>query len=362
MDKNFLSGQFAYHWLKPMLSVGTYAALLFLLTSNGRSAAQPMSAPAQTPPPYEDIVQQFKAMDFYYTGGRFKNERFSYRLYIPEQLDTGKKYPLLLWFHGAGQSGRDNWLSLMHLDRGIRQFNEKYGPVPAFILVPQARSRDVGWFNSPATDDDMISIAWSLLQQTIHDYPIDEDRIVLSGVSTGGNSCWELASRHPEQFAAIAPIASAGCDDRQAIKLVNLQVWVFHNLDDDVFPIEGDRRTIAAIRDAGGRARLTKIDQSGHSGWTQAFQDYRLLEWLIRRDRRESHFWFYLYSDNWWLVAIRFGLPLLAVIACFLEFRRRRLSNRRNTSSFTSERLPDFPQLLADEDNVNRGKQPAAPS
>ncbi len=38
------------------------------------------------------------------------------------------------------------------------------------------------------------------------DYPVDESRIYLSGVSMGGMGVWDIALRHPGLFAAATPM------------------------------------------------------------------------------------------------------------------------------------------------------------
>ena len=59
-----------------------------------------------------------------------------YRVIRPESMKAGKKYPLVLFLHGAGERGNDNERQLTH---GGQMFlnpvnREKY---PAFVLVPQ---------------------------------------------------------------------------------------------------------------------------------------------------------------------------------------------------------------------------------
>lgn len=59
-----------------------------------------------------------------------------YRMIRPESMKAGKKYPLVLFLHGAGERGNDNERQLTH---GGQMFlnpvnREKY---PVFVLVPQ---------------------------------------------------------------------------------------------------------------------------------------------------------------------------------------------------------------------------------
>ena len=63
-------------------------------------------------------------------------DSLNYRLLEPETMQTGEKYPLVLFLHGAGERGNDNEKQLTH---GAQMFlnpvnREKY---PAFVLFPQ---------------------------------------------------------------------------------------------------------------------------------------------------------------------------------------------------------------------------------
>ena len=56
----------------------------------------------------------------------------------------------------------------------------------------------------------------------------DQVRVYLTGVSYGGWGTWFLASRHPDAFAAISPIAGWGPPDlMEPVARVNMPVWVF---------------------------------------------------------------------------------------------------------------------------------------
>ncbi|MDP7286409.1 MAG: phospholipase, partial [Phycisphaerae bacterium] len=37
-----------------------------------------------------------------------------YRIHSPEKVEAGKKYPLVVLFHGAGERGSDNKKQLVH--------------------------------------------------------------------------------------------------------------------------------------------------------------------------------------------------------------------------------------------------------
>ncbi len=62
-----------------------------------------------------DFADRFKVCEHRYTGGSYHNELFRYRLFVPDSLQRGQPYPLLLWLHGAGEGGKDNRSQLRYL-------------------------------------------------------------------------------------------------------------------------------------------------------------------------------------------------------------------------------------------------------
>lgn len=314
------------------------------------------AAPAEQPEtkailPTAKIVRQFRALDLSYTGGRYQGKMFSYRLYTPQRVDNGKTYPLVLWFHGAGESGNDNYRHLVHIADALFRYKQKHGPFPGFVLAPQVPKVN-DWFRTAGApdDDDMLAVSWSMLQRTIQDYPIDTDRIFVAGVSSGGSAVWEMAVRHPGYFAAAAPISSSGGDQSRAANLVGTPVWAFNNVYDKQASIVDARRMIAAVRLAGGRAKLTEITNIGHDAWIQAlYTNSALLEWLLERRRGESGWNCYYGFVDWPIIAIQCGLPLLllATAAGLVAHRQytKRTARLRNLAAVRSSLTIASPDL-----------------
>ena len=75
----------------------------------------------------------------------------------------------------------------------------------------------------------------ALLDEIISLYPVDEKRIYLTGLSMGGYGAWDLASKHPERFTAIATVCSGGVTEKAHV-LKNLPIWAFHGAKDNIVP------------------------------------------------------------------------------------------------------------------------------
>jgi poly(3-hydroxybutyrate) depolymerase len=68
-----------------------------------------------------------------------------YRMLLPENFDAAKKYPVLMFLHGAGERGNDNEAQLMH---GSKLFlrSDIRKDFPAIVVFPQCPKNDF-WAN-----------------------------------------------------------------------------------------------------------------------------------------------------------------------------------------------------------------------
>jgi predicted peptidase len=174
---------------------------------------------------------------------------------------------------------------------------------------------------------DMAEVLMDLLDQTMKDFPVDPDRVYLSGVSAGGTVCWELAMRYPDRFAAIAPLASTGGgSDRKKLEAIKrVPIWAFHSSNDALTPIEPVHQTVGLLQELGGIVHLTEVDSAYHDCWTAAFEEHDLMGWLLAQNRGQpctelpgrEHI-------EWWYPAGTVGFAALLALAIVTEIRRRR--------------------------------------
>lgn len=217
-----------------------------------------------------------------------------YRFLKPIEYDAQKQYPLVIFFHGAGERGNDNERTLTHFAHFLA--NEKARKdYPCFVLVPQCeegrRWVEVDWAADRHTQPEApsISLAMSLelIQSTCATYSIDTSRIYVTGLSMGGYATWDIASRYPDLFAAAAPICGGG-DEATAKALKDLAIWAFHGSKDGVVKPMRSRNMIAAIRNAGGTPKYTEYEGVGHDSWKPAYQSQELLQWLFAQRKKQD--------------------------------------------------------------------------
>jgi predicted peptidase len=215
-----------------------------------------------------------------------------YRLLKPKKIEAGKRYPLVLFLHGAGERGSENENQLKYLPTWLAsdENREKY---PCFVLAPQCPDEmkwaDVPWDNPASQPLGEMSVSMravvGLLDDVVGYNPIDPARLYLTGLSMGGYGSWDLAERMPARFAALAPVCGGG-DEAQAGRLVGLPTWAWHGDADTAVPVERSRRMIAAIKAAGGMPRYTELKDVGHDSWHPAYNGPDgVLPWLFEQSR-----------------------------------------------------------------------------
>jgi predicted peptidase len=197
--------------------------------------------------------------------------KLEYLLSLPADYSKGQqRWPLVLFLHGAGESGTDLARVKTH---GPPKLVETNGPFPFILVSPQCPGR--GW------NADVLN---ALLDSVVTEYRVDEDRVYLTGLSMGGYGTWALAVAHPEKFAAIAPICGGG-NTGDASKLAKLPIWVFHGAKDPTVPLKRSEEMVEAIKEAGGNPKFTVYPEAGHDSWTATYDNPEFYKWLLAQRR-----------------------------------------------------------------------------
>ena len=223
------------------------------------------SAVAQTSPPPD--VQQIK----HFEKTIKVTAKYEYLLFLPQgYAKSHRRWPLMLFLHGAGDAGTN-------MDRvkilGPPKIVETKPDFPFILVSPQSPERrwDIVFLNA-------------LLDEVVHQYRVDQDRVYLTGASMGGSGTWALASAHPEKFAAIAPVCGTG-NPLDAEKLSHLPIWVFHGAKDPVVPLSHATTMVDALKAVGGNVKLTIYPEGKHDIWTATYDNPELYDWFLAQKR-----------------------------------------------------------------------------
>ena len=212
-----------------------------------------------------------------------KSVQLNYLLFLPGDYGENpqKRWPLILFLHGAGERGDDLELVKIH---GIPKVVEQREAFPFITVSPQCAADS--WWSAHIEELD------ALLNEVTASYAVDTDRLYLTGLSMGGYGTWHLAATYPQRFAALAPICGggpwfAGFPERVSV-LKNVPIWVFHGAQDEVVPLEESAKMVDALKACGSNVRFTVYSDADHDSWTETYDNPELYEWFLQHTRRES--------------------------------------------------------------------------
>lgn len=219
----------------------------------------------------------------------FGEEERGYLFHMPESYDESKKYPVVLFLHGAGERG-DNNFDQLAIGIGTALADEESPLHDAFIIAPQVPLEKL-WVNTPwhvgnYTVDDReetpyLAGAVQLVRDTIANYPVDEKKVFVMGISMGGYGSWDALARHPELFVG-GFICCGGADLTKADIFKEKTIFTYHGTADDIVPCFGTQNVVKAIKDAGGE-KITYREYEGMNHWTwdRAYSEYEDIKALF---------------------------------------------------------------------------------
>jgi predicted peptidase len=200
-----------------------------------------------------------------------------YVLFIPKDYDGKKAYPLILFLHGAGETGTDGKKQAeVGLGKAIKEQADSF---PFITVFPQSQKRN--W----KADSDDGKRALAILDETEKEYKVDKKRVYLTGLSMGGFGTWSMAEALPEKWAAIVPICGGG-DPKTAEKIKNIPCWIFHGDADNAVKVERSREIKKALEAAGGKPNYTEYPGVGHNSWDKAYATKDLYEWMLKQESK----------------------------------------------------------------------------
>ncbi|KAL2430551.1 hypothetical protein ABEF95_010724 [Exophiala dermatitidis] len=307
----------------------------------GQQAAAAASIPKHPGHPYAET----KHIKFDFFNQRTSNAPFGYEHFVSVPAtydeDVTKKWPLILFLHGAGESQRgrnESYVSLRHglpkvilcydqyksrsesgdmvagtttevpttsssspppsiniptaerfkRSKQTKQGDKSYDPVPIetctlvaenFITVTPSLNMDWGYGWS-------ASILSALLDEIVQRHRVDLDRIHVTGFSMGGYGTWELALHTPHRFATVMPICGGG-DDLRVSHIKHLPHWIHHGDLDDIIPLRASQKMVTALEKAGAPdVRFTRYPDLKHDSWTAAYNNPEVYRWMLRHRRQ----------------------------------------------------------------------------
>lgn len=226
--------------------------------------------------------------------------RLPYRILRPSGAEPGRRYPLVLFLHGAGERGEDNE---RHLKFGGPLFSdpktrEQY---PAIVVFPQCRKegeKEGYWvdidirrklyareeqafeevFAPPMPE---LQRVMDLVDHLAATEPVDADRMYVMGLSMGALATYETLARWPGKFAAAVAICGGGNVEATERYAKRTPIWITHGTLDEIVPVEYSRRLHRALLERGAEVKYTEFAEAKHDAWTPTLAMPELLPWLF---------------------------------------------------------------------------------
>jgi predicted peptidase len=275
----------------PLPLVGAYAVrqIADLLDSRGNVVlpASPFTITNQGV--ISPIVDEFVSMSFTDSAGTTLN----FRLFQPERYrsrpQSGRTYPLVVFLHGGGERGLNN-ITQITANQGAVAFAdpERQAQDPSFVLAPQVPTPNTNNWTTPAIQAALVE----LIDTVTANYPIDQDRLYLTGISMGAFGSFNLLPKYPDKFAAALLVAGGGNVEQMPV-IAGLPMWITHSIDDPVVNyVTGSLANVNALEAAG--ARVTRGTWPGNLPERTAEAEARRL-WRTA-ERNDSHILFTTYA------------------------------------------------------------------
>lgn len=223
---------------------------------------------------------------------RVKGVAYKYQVYVPAEWNKNKRWPVILFLHGAGERGDDGLAQTQVGIGGAIRFHSDR--VPAVVVMPQCRKEK--WWTQP----EMEEMALAALDATVKQFRGDRARLYLTGLSMGGFGTFGLGARQSGKFAALVPICGGVRLPRRpnlpaveepagnpyaatASKIGKTPIWIFHGGADPTVPVTESQKMVEALKAAGAAPKYTEYPGVGHNSWDKAYGETELWKWLFEQ-------------------------------------------------------------------------------
>jgi predicted peptidase len=194
------------------------------------------------------------------------DKEMEYALYIPEDYDATKSYPLMVALHGLNSNPRQ----ILGYP-GFTNLAQKHG----YILAAPMGYNKRGWYGGRGqtsqrwdpknlgelSEKDVMNV----LKIVRDEFNVDSKRIYLMGHSMGGGGTWHIGIKFPDTWAGLAPIAPAtfrSPDELQKIK--SIPVILVQGDKDRLVPVRGARRWASKMQELGMTHAYIEVEGGNH--------------------------------------------------------------------------------------------------
>ena len=117
-------------------------------------------------------------------------------VYTPGGLDEGARPPLIVWLHGAGADTGATWAN--------NPFFQDLADAHGALLAAPTCDEICDWSAAESCGAQVLSVVRHLKRR----FPIDDDRVYLTGHSMGGRGSFTMGLTYPSTYAGLLPSAA----------------------------------------------------------------------------------------------------------------------------------------------------------
>jgi hypothetical protein len=202
---------------------------------------------------------------------RRRHGEVAYWLVVPSSYDPARKYQVRFQLHGG----------VMREDPSLRgDGTVRLAGAEQIYIMPAA------WNTAPWWSDIQVASLRAILDDVKRDYNVDENRVVIAGVSDGGTGAFYVAMRDTTPYASflslngyVLVLRNPALEIRDSLFLNNLRnkpLYLVNGGKDPLYPIAAVEPSIAFLNEAGVSITYRPRPEAGHdtSWWPDLKEDF----------------------------------------------------------------------------------------
>ncbi len=199
---------------------------------------------------------------------------------------ANKRYPVALFFHGAGEFGCPSnngvYNNEKHLVHGGRTFRDRVdnGSFDGFLVYPQSVLASECWgdWGGPTSGKGQAIMAF--IDSLIKYVRADEDRLFVYGLSSGGRMAWNFGLSYYKRVSTIAPSSGIPSITLDYPTFLHIPMW-FATGGKDTNPAPANAAaTYNSMRNRGADIKYTLYPTLGHSVWNQHWAEPGFVDFM----------------------------------------------------------------------------------